>query len=49
MTVAHYIRMGTLGGLSARETMLTMPGQVFDLFELYAKANGLKVKGGEYD
>lgn len=39
MTVSHYLRMGTVAGLSAKETMLLPVGQVFDLWELYLKAN----------
>jgi len=35
--------MGILGGLSKKETMLSAPGEVYDLFELFVKANG----GGE--
>lgn len=31
--------MGTINGLSKRETMLSTPGEIFDLFELYLKAN----------
>lgn len=42
MTQAHYLRMGALNGLSAKETLLMRPGQVFDLFDLYLQANGAK-------
>lgn len=44
LTRAHYIRMGTLAGLSARETLRSPPGLVFDLFELYLRAHTVKQK-----
>jgi len=31
--------MGTINGLSKREVMLSTPGEIFDLWELYIKAN----------
>ena len=34
--------MGTLSGLSKTETMLSAPGEVFDLFELHLRVNGVK-------
>ena len=40
MTRAHYIRMGAVSGLSAKETILAPPGELFDIFELYLQANG---------
>ena len=46
MKRAQFIRMGTVNGLSRKETMLSCPGVIFDLWELYLKANGVK-KGGE--
>lgn len=36
--------MGTLAGLSKREALLSFPGEVFDLFELYLRAHGYKKK-----
>lgn len=36
--------MGTLSGLSAKEALLMPPGEVFDLFELYLRAHGIKEK-----
>ena len=39
--------MGTVNGLSAKETLLATPGEVFDLFELYLAANGYKAKTDE--
>lgn len=42
MTRVHYIRMGTAAGLSKRETLLSTPGEVGDLWELYLQANGVK-------
>ena len=37
--------MGTLAGLSKKETLHSPPGLVFDLFELYLRAHGVKKKG----
>lgn len=42
MKRAQYIRMGTVNGLSLKETMLSCPGVIFDLWELYLSANGMK-------
>lgn len=39
---AQYIRMGTLNGLSKKETMLSCPGEIFDLWALYLKKEGAK-------
>ena len=36
--------MGAINGLSAKETMLMCPGEIFDLWELYLRAHG---KGSE--
>lgn len=44
MTRAHYIRMGAVCGLPKRDTLLSTPGEVCDLWELYLKANGVKRK-----
>lgn len=41
MTRAHYLRMGTLCGLSAKETMLLPVGLVLDLWELYVMAHSV--------
>lgn len=40
MTRAHYLRVGTLCGLSKRDTLLSTPGEVEDQWELYLRANG---------
>lgn len=42
MTRAHYIRMGTASGLSKRDTLLSTPGEIGDLWELYLQAHGVK-------
>ncbi len=42
MSRAHYIRMGASGGQSRRETLLSTPGEVMDLWELHLKAHGVK-------
>ena len=42
MTRAHYLRIGTACGLSKKETMLSAPGEVGDLWELYLQAHGVK-------
>jgi len=34
--------MGTTSGLSRKETLLSPPGEVFDIFELYLRAHGVK-------
>lgn len=47
MTRAHYIRMGTASGLTKAETLLSAPGEVGDLWELYLRAHGAKRKAGE--
>lgn len=47
MTRTHYIRMGTACGLSKTETLLSTPGEVGDLWELYLMAHGVKKKGPE--
>jgi len=39
--------MGTINGLSKRETMLSTPGEIFDLWELYLKAHGVGQKKEE--
>lgn len=42
MTRAHYIRMGVAAGLSKKDTLLSTPGEVGDLWELYLQARGVK-------
>ncbi len=42
MTRAHYIRMGAAAGLSRKDTLLSAPGEVSDLWELYLRAHGGK-------
>lgn len=44
MTRPELLSMGLLCGLSVKETMLSFPGEVFDLFELYLRDHGLKKK-----
>lgn len=39
--------MGTINGLSKRETMLSTPGEIYDLFELYIKANRQEPEPGD--
>ena len=34
--------MGILAGLSKKETLLSTPGEVWDLTELYVRQNGLR-------
>ena len=34
--------MGTAGGLSKKETLLSTPGEIGDLWELYLQARGVK-------
>lgn len=41
MTRAHYIRMGTASGLTKKETLLSTPGEVADLWALYLRAHGI--------
>jgi hypothetical protein len=41
--------MGTVCGLSVKETLLANPGMIYDLFELYIKTHGMKKKEGEAD
>lgn len=41
--------MGIAAGLSAKETYLSPPGVVADLFEVYLEAHGLKKKPGIED
>lgn len=42
VTRAHYIRMGTACGLSMKDVLLSPPGEVDDLWELYLRAHGVK-------
>ena len=48
VTRAHYLRIGTLCGLSAKESLLSAPGELMDQWELYLQAHGAK-KQTEYD
>lgn len=34
--------MGTAGGLSKKEILLSTPGEVWDLWEIYLQAHGVK-------
>lgn len=36
--------MATVSGLSAKEALLMAPGEVYDVFELYLRAHGVKRK-----
>lgn len=45
MTRPHYIRMGAACGLSKRDTLLSAPGEVCDLWELYLKDHGARRSG----
>lgn len=44
MSRPQFLNMGILCGLSGKETMLSFPGEVFDLFELYLRDHDLKKK-----
>ena len=44
MNRARMRRFGIAAGLSASEAMVMYPGEVYDLFELYLRANNLKPK-----
>ncbi len=47
MKRAHYIRMGAAAGLSKKDALLSTPGEVGDLWELYWQAHGGKRKREE--
>lgn len=34
--------MATASGVSVKEALLMPPGEVYDIFELYLRANGIK-------
>lgn len=42
MTRAHYLRMGAVNGLSKKDVLLSAPGEIGDLWELYLQAKGAK-------
>lgn len=42
MTRAHYLRVGTLCGLSAKESLLSASGELMDQWELYLQAHSVK-------
>lgn len=42
MTRAHYLRIGTLCGLSRNDTLMSAPGELGDLWELYLQAHGAR-------
>ena len=44
MTRAHYLRIGALCGLSAKESLLSAPGELMDQWELYLQAHGARRK-----
>jgi len=39
--------MATVSGISVKEAMLMPPGEIFDVFELYIRANGGRKKEAE--
>lgn len=39
---AYFYRMGALNGFTKKETLLSTPGELGDLWSLYAKAHGIK-------
>lgn len=41
--------MALLSGMSTKEALLSPPGEVFDLFELYLRAHGQKKRPGPED
>lgn len=47
MKLADYLHMGLTSGLSKKDTLLSTPGEVADLWELYLKAHGVKRKTGD--
>ena len=44
MTRARFIRLGIISGLTLKETLLSTPGEVFEIFELYLEQNGYNKK-----
>jgi len=46
MKRAEYLKLGAQNGFSAKETLLLPVGVVYDLFELWLKANGVKEEEG---
>lgn len=47
MTRAHYLRMGAACGLSQRDILLSTPGGIGDLWELYLRAHTVKRRAGD--
>jgi len=47
VTRAHHIRMGTASGLSKKEALLSTPGEIGDLWELYLRAHSIKKEEDE--
>jgi len=39
--------MGTICGLSARETLFFTPGELYDIFDIYLEANGNNKKSAD--
>ena len=39
---AHFIRTGTAAGLTKKEVLLSTPGEIMDLWEVYLQSSGLK-------
>ena len=44
MTRAEIYRIGAVCGFSRKETMLSTPGEIGDVWELYLRANGARKK-----
>jgi len=44
VTRAHYLRIGALCGFSRKETLLAVPGEIWDAWELYLQAHDIKRK-----
>lgn len=44
MKRAHFLRMGTACGFSVKETLLAVPGEISDAWELYLRAHGMRKK-----
>ena len=47
MKRAHYLHMGARAGLSRRDTLLSTPGEVGDLWELFLRDHGVRRGAGK--
>ena len=48
LTVLAYLRMASVAGIPPRDALLLLtPGQVFEAFDLYLQAHGLKRRDEE--